>query len=71
MCIRPLHSDARAKTIMTLRTSVSVLVAGSYVPRARWFTVVDPNAELTARAQAFATALEAVPRVRARLYYTT
>ena len=66
-----LTAETDAETIMTLRTSVSVRVAGSYVPRARWFTIVDPDAELTARAQAFATALASVPRVRARLYYTT
>jgi hypothetical protein len=67
-----LAAETDAETIMTLRTSVSVRVAGgSYVPRARWFTIVDPDAELTARARAFATALESVPRVRARLYYTT
>jgi hypothetical protein len=39
----------------------------SYVQRQRWFTIVDPDAELTARVQAFATALASVPRVRARL----
>ena len=64
-----LTAETDAKSIMTLRTSVSVRVGGSYVPRARWFTVVDPDAELKARAQAFATALEAVPRVRARVLY--
>ena len=66
-----LADETDAKNIMTLRTSVSVRVGGSYVPRARWFTIVDPDAELTARAQAFAAALASVPRVRARLYYTT
>ena len=66
-----LAAETDAKTIMTLRTNVSVRVAGAYVPRARWFTIVDPDAEVTARAHAFASALEAMPRVRARLYYTT
>jgi hypothetical protein len=37
------------------------------VQRPRWFTVVDPDAELTARAHAFAAALASVPRVRARV----
>jgi hypothetical protein len=62
--------EADAGNLITLRTNVSVpRTAGSrsYVQRQRWFTVVDPDAELTARAQAFATALASVPRVRARL----
>ena len=36
----------------------------SYVQRQRWFTVVDPDAESTVSAQAFATALASVPRVQ-------
>ncbi len=65
-----LAAEVGAETAITLRTSVSVpRSAGSryYVPRARWFTVVEPDAELTARAQAFAVALASVPRVRTRL----
>ena len=49
-----LADETDAKNIMTLRTSVSVRVGSSYVPRARWFTIVDPDAELIERAQAFA-----------------
>jgi hypothetical protein len=62
--------ETDARNIITLRTNVSVpCVPGSraYVQRQRWFTVVDPDSELTARAHAFANALTAVPRVRARL----
>ena len=65
-----LAAEVGAETAITLRTSVSVpRAAGSryYVPRARWFTVVEPDAELTARARAFAIALGAVPRVSAQL----
>jgi hypothetical protein len=72
--LRRLHerlmAEADAGNVVTLRTNVSVsrtLGSRSYVQRQRWFTVVDPDAELTARAQAFATALASVPRVRARL----
>lgn len=62
--------ETDAENIVTLRTNVSVpraIGSSSYVQRQRWFTVVDPDAELTARAQAFAAALASVPRVRARL----
>ncbi|MBS0505633.1 MAG: hypothetical protein JSS55_17915 [Proteobacteria bacterium] len=65
-----LSVETGAENIVTLRTNVSVPRAAgssSYVQRQRWFTVVDPDAELTARAQAFANALVSVPRVRARL----
>jgi hypothetical protein len=70
--LRQLHErlrvEADASKLITLRTSVSVpSSAGPPVPRLRWFTVVDPDAELTARAQAFAAALASVPRVRARV----
>ena len=72
--LRHLHErltvETDARKIITLRTNISVPRAEgsrSYVQRQRWFTVVDPDAELTARAQAFATALASVPRVRTRL----
>jgi hypothetical protein len=64
----PIETDA--ENIVTLRTNVSVpraIGSSSYVQRQRWFTIVDPDAELTVRAQAFAAALASVPRVRARL----
>jgi hypothetical protein len=62
--------ETDAENIVTLRTNVSVpraIGSSSYVQRQRWFTVVDPTAELAVRAQAFATALASVPRVKARL----
>jgi hypothetical protein len=65
-----LSIETKAENIVTLRTNVSVpraIGSSSYVQRQRWFTVVDSDAELTARAQAFVTALASVPRVRARL----
>lgn len=72
--LRQLHErlmiEADAGNVITLRTNVSVpRVAGSrsYVQRQRWLTVVDPTAQLKARAQAFAAALASVPHVRARL----
>jgi hypothetical protein len=73
--LRHLHErlmvEVDARKIITLRTNISVPRAAgsrSYVQRQRWFTVVDPDAELTARAHAFAAALASVPRVTARLY---
>jgi hypothetical protein len=72
--LRQLHErlaiEADVENVVTLRTNVSVPRAAgsrSYVQRQRWFTIVDPDAELTARAQSFAKALASVPRVRARL----
>jgi hypothetical protein len=62
--------EVGVETMITLRTNVSVPRAAgsrSYVQRQRWFTVVDPGPELTARAQAFAIALGSVPRVSAQL----
>ena len=62
--------EVGVETVITLRTNVSVPRAAgslSYVQRQRWFTVVDPGPELTARAQAFAIALGSVPRVSAQL----
>jgi hypothetical protein len=64
------EAEADASKLITLRTNISVpSAAGSrfYVQRQRWFRVVDPDAELTARAHAFAAALASVPRVRARV----
>ena len=62
--------EADAENIVTLRTNVSVPAAErprSYVQRQRWFTVIDPDAELIARARAFASNLTCIPRVRAVL----
>jgi hypothetical protein len=61
-----------AKEIVTLRTNVSVPCAErprSYVQRQRWFTVIDPDAELIARARAFANNLACIPRVRTVLVW--
>ena len=63
-----LFGETEAEKIVTLRTNVSVpsgIGSSSYVQRQRWFTVVDADAELTARTQAFAIALASIPRVRA------
>lgn len=62
--------ETDADNIVTLRTNVSVpraVGSSSYVQRQRWFTIVDPDAELIARAQDFAVALTSIPRVRAGL----
>lgn len=65
-----LHLETETDTVVTLRTNVSVPSSAgsrSFVQRQRWFTLIDPDAELVARARAFAGALTSVPRVRARL----
>jgi hypothetical protein len=65
-----LRAEAGAGSAVTLKTSVSLPRApGSHfvVPRQRWFTVVDPDAALVARARAFALALSSIPRVRTTL----
>jgi hypothetical protein len=62
--------ETDTENIVTLRTNVSVpraIGSSSYVQRQRWFTVLDPDAELMARAQAFAVALTSKPRVFAGL----
>ena len=72
--LRQLHQrltdEAQAENIVTLCTNVSVPIEGSrfVVQRPRWFTVIDPDAELTARARAFDAALLSVRRVKARLW---
>lgn len=69
--LRQLHerlmTETGAKNVLTLQTSVAVPCRTGYVPRTRWFTVVDPDAELTARTRTFTTALTGLPRVRAKL----
>ena len=67
---KQLSAQTGAKEVVTLRTNVSVPCAErprSYVQRQRWFTVIDPDAELIARARAFASNLTCIPRVRAVL----
>ncbi len=75
--VKQLHAQLidtlNSKTVVTLRTSVSVpRTAGSKssVPRARWFTVVDPDAELADRLEQFRKDLDIIPRVRAHLTWT-
>jgi hypothetical protein len=65
--VQRLH-DRLGGEVLTMRTSASVPTAkGGYAPRVRWFTVVGPDAELTARAQAFAVALSSMPRITAKI----
>lgn len=74
LLLRQLHErlvmEADVAEVITLRTNVAVPRSpGSpfFVQRQRWFTIVDPDAELIGRARAFTDALTLVPRVRARL----
>ena len=75
LLVRQLHERVKAETtagsILTLRINVAVRIAGTpyYVQRQRWFTMLDADATLIARAQAFATALASVPHVKVRLDY--
>ena len=74
--VRRLHeqlaveTETPAESIITLRTSVVVpTAAGKFVPRSRWFTVVDADQELISRAHAFTEKLHRIPRVKALLDY--
>jgi hypothetical protein len=67
-----LAEQSKARKIVTLTTNVSVPRAVDspyFVQRQRWFTVVDPDAKLIARARAFEKALNCVPRVGAELHH--
>lgn len=75
--VQRLHTQLAAGTgaqnILTLRTNVSVpRHPGSpfVVQRQRWFTIVDTDEVLVARAKDFARALQAVPAVKAQLDHT-
>lgn len=62
--------EANAREVLTLRTSVSVPRSREspyFVPRSRWFTIVDPDQNLIQRITAFSQALAAIPRVKVRL----
>lgn len=63
-----LKKNAGASNVMTLRTNISLLHgAGSYVPRSRWFTVVNPDEELKNSACEFVASLNKIQRVKACL----
>lgn len=64
--------EAGASSLVTLRTSVSVptKTPNKFVPRARWFTVVDPDSALIDRTNAFSESLKIVPRVSANVVPT-
>lgn len=67
---KQLSAQTGAKEVVTVRTNVSVPAAErphSHVQRQRWFTLIDPDAELIARARAFAGKFTCIPRVRAML----
>ena len=63
-----IFAGTKARHVVTLRTNVSVPRAPGLrqvVQRPRWFTVIDPDALLVSRIEAFAEALRRGPRVRA------
>ncbi len=71
--VRELHQRLRnetgTETVFTIRTSVSVQSSNPkyFVPRARWFTLVDADATLLHRAQSFALALSSIRRAVAKI----
>lgn len=72
--IKDLHQQLKAtsgaETVVTLRTTISIARAAgsrSTVPRARWFTMIDPDDALLTRAEMFAATLNSIPYVRSRL----
>jgi hypothetical protein len=73
--VEHLHSrllnEARANSAATLRTSVSLLGRNGYLPRSRWFTLVDPAPSDVEQLDAFARRLAAMPRTRADVFPRT
>lgn len=72
--VRELHerlrSEVGASAVVTVRTSVAVpslKKPGGFVPRQRWFTVLDAGTDLRARIGTFAGELGALPRAGVRL----
>jgi hypothetical protein len=66
-----LAAETHAENIVTLRISVMVLTAdGHYVPRIRWFTLIDADTVLTDRVEAFTEILRSIPGVKAELQKT-
>jgi hypothetical protein len=72
--VRRLHErlkyEADVKKITTLRTSISVpstVRPNIFVPRQRWFTIIDGDDELRLRTTKFAAALQQIPRVNCRV----
>ncbi|MFD2262635.1 hypothetical protein ACFSM5_07025 [Lacibacterium aquatile] len=60
--------ETGAQDIFTLRTTVSIQTAkGSFVPRTRWFTILDTDQQLSERIHAFANEVARIPRVKASL----
>jgi len=76
--VRLLHQKLRletgAETIFTLCSHVSVRSDKNpklFLPRFRWFTVIDSDATLLAKSDNFAKALSAIPRAGARIVDVT
>lgn len=69
-----LHDQVRAETgckaVMTIRTSVAVPATkpGAFVPRARWFTLINPCDALRERLEMFAERMSAQQRMSASIY---
>lgn len=68
---RQVFESTNCKSVVTLRTSVSIRCAppsSRRVPRPRWFTVLDPGDELCGRLQMFTERLDKMPHVHAALH---
>jgi hypothetical protein len=67
---RRIREENGAASVITLRTCVSVRSVkrpNSFLPRLRWFTIVDPDAALVARTERYARVLSNIPRATAKL----
>lgn len=63
-----LCAEAGAGSVITVQTSVMVRTSSDHwVPRQRWFTVLDGDAALHRRAEDYARRINGLPRARARL----
>ncbi len=65
-----LHIETGAKSVITVRTSISVQGNKGRVPRARWFTVLDGDAEAVAACHLFAERLKENLNARAVVEHT-
>lgn len=61
--------ETHCESVVTIRTSVAVPAtkAGAYVPRARWFTLINPDAAVLHQLDDFARRMNAQPRISASI----
>lgn len=63
------RDETHCESVATIRTSVAVPATkpGAFVPRVRWFTLINPSVALLGRLHNFAVAVNAQPRMSASI----